>query len=153
MTLPAIHKKPLLLGLALALATIAFSQWGYFWYAMVFDDVWQSLIGHSELELIQLAERRGWVQTFNTYFISFVQASGLLALLFWSRVKSFFGYQAIAAICSLFIVVPALGNAVLFAGQSTSLWILDSFHFCLGYAGMALIFWISQSVFARFLKE
>jgi len=34
--------------LAIILATIAFSLWGFVWYATVFDDVWQGLIGRSE---------------------------------------------------------------------------------------------------------
>ena len=41
--------------LAIVLATLAFSLWGYIWYATVFDDVWQSLIGRSEAELITMA--------------------------------------------------------------------------------------------------
>jgi len=140
----ALKNQLLLSAIALSLATISFTCWGYFWYAMLFDDLWQSLIGRSELELLRLAEKRGWLQSFNTYFISLAQASGLLVLIRWSRAKSYFEYQAIAAICSLLITVPVLGNAVLFAGQSTQLWLLDLIHFILGYAGMATVFWIIQ---------
>ena len=45
--------------LAIILATLAFTLWGYIWYATVFDDVWQSLISRSETELIEMAVARG----------------------------------------------------------------------------------------------
>ena len=57
---------------AIILAAIAFSLWGYIWYATVFDDVWQSLIGNSEQDLIALAAARGQWQNFFVIFISLV---------------------------------------------------------------------------------
>jgi len=48
--------------LAIVLATLAFTLWGYIWYATVFDDVWQSLISRSETELIEMAVARGRIQ-------------------------------------------------------------------------------------------
>lgn len=137
-----IHNQSMRIGLAVFLGTLAFTQWGYFWYAMLLDDVWQALIDHTEEELIHLAEQRGWLQSFNTYFISLVQACGLMILLALSRARSFFDYQVIGLVCSLLIATPVLGNAVLFAGQPSALWVLDFVHFILGYAGLALTFWI-----------
>lgn len=140
--LDLVHNKAVRYCLAVFLATIAFTQWGYLWYATVFDDLWQSLIGRSEQDLVFLAEQRGWVQSFNTYFISYVQATGLLTLSLMARAKSFLHYLLVALICTVLIATPVLGNAVLFAGQSYNLWVLDFTHFILGYAGMALTFWI-----------
>lgn len=134
--------RSLWIALALILASFAFTNWGFIWYATVFDDVWQSLIGRSEEELVILAEQRGFLQTFNTYFISLVQACGLLIMCKMTRIKAFHEYQLIAVVLSVLIATPVLGNAVLFAGQSTPLWVLDFMHFILGYAGMALIFWM-----------
>lgn len=136
------YTKTTRIFLAILFATIAFTQWGYFWYAMLFDDLWQYLIGRSEQELIQFAEQRGWIQSFNTYFISLVQVCGLMILSLYSRKTSFLGYQTISAICSILITIPVLGNAVLFAGQSSKLWVLDFAHFVIGYAGIALVFWL-----------
>lgn len=121
------------------MATILFTQWGYFWYAMLLDDVWQSLIGKTELELIQLAEQRGPIQSFYTYGISLVQVLGLSFLMPKLNAKSFWDYQVLGLAISTFLVIPALGNAVLFAGQSFQLWLMDSMHFWLGYALIAFI--------------
>jgi hypothetical protein len=142
MTLRLLKNRPLRVGLALALATVAFTQWGFFWYAMLLDDIWQTLIGRTEEELIDLAAQRGFLQTFNSWFISLVQACGLLGLIQMAKAKSLLHYLFIALICGVLIVMPALGNAVLFAGQSSQLWGLDSLHFLCGYLGMALIFWL-----------
>ncbi len=128
------------------LASLAFTLWGYLWYATVFDDVWQGLIGRTEVELIGISEQRGHIQTFLSYFISFVQAGALYFLCKISRAKSFWDFQIVAAIISVLIATPVLGNAVLFAGQSLHLWGLDIAHFILGYAGMALIFWIAAKM-------
>jgi len=67
--------------LALMLAAIAFTQWGYLWYATIFDDVWQTLIGRTEDDLISMAMARGYSQTLLTYLISAVQAGGLYIIL------------------------------------------------------------------------
>ena len=128
----------------LSVATFAFTQWGYIWYATVFDDVWQSLIGRTEQDLVALAVSRGPIQSFFTYFISFVQAVGLFVLINIARAKTFWDYQFIAAVVALMIAVPVLGNAVLFAGTSIALWGLDIAHFILGYAGIALVFFIGR---------
>lgn len=130
------------LGLAIGLATLAFSFWGYLWYATFFDDVWQELIGQSEKGLIDVAAARGGLQTFFTYFISLVQALGLWWLVHLSGKKSFLGYQLVAGICSLMIATPVLGNGVLFANSPLWLWVIDFVHFILGYAGMALTLWL-----------
>lgn len=139
----ALQNTSVLTALALILATVAFTKWGYFWYAMLLDDIWQVLIGRTEEELIALAERRGFLQTFNVWFISFVQACGLLALIRMARAKTLICYLLVALICGALLVIPALGNAVLFAGQSSPLWALDSVHFLCGYLGMALVFWLT----------
>jgi len=107
--------------LAITLATIAFTLWSYIWYATVFDDIWQGLI-----------ER-----TFFTCVISAVQVFGLYLLFRFTRAKTFWDYQIIAAIISVMIALPVLGNAVLFEGASEALWGLDFTHFVLGYAGIA----------------
>jgi hypothetical protein len=138
----ALQNSSVLTALALILATIAFTKWGYFWYAVLLDDVWQDLIGRTEVELIALAEARGFLQSFNSLFISFVQACGLLALIRMTKATGLFHYLAVALICGALLVIPALGNAVLFAGQSSPLWGLDSVHFLCGYLGMALVFWL-----------
>ena len=124
-------------------ATVLFSQWGYFWYAMLLDDLWQMLIGKTELELIALAEQRGLIQSFNTYFISLVQALGLYLVIKISRVKKLQEYLTLLCLIPLLFIIPALGNAVLFAGQSFELWILDSVHFFAGYLLMGGVFWVS----------
>lgn len=138
-----LQNTSVLTALALILATVAFTKWGYFWYAMLLDDVWQVLIGRTEAELVALAEGRGFLQTFNSWFISLVQACGLLTLIRMTRAKTLFRYLLVALICGALIVIPALGNAVLFAGQSSKLWALDSVHFLFGYLGMALVFWLT----------
>ena len=131
--------------LAITLATIAFTQWGFIWYATIFDDVWQQLIERSEEELIVMAESRGYIQTVFTYLISAVQVFGLFLLLRIARAKTFWEHQIIAAIVSIMIAVPVLGNAVLFEGASETLWVLDFIHFILGYAGIAAVFYIVQN--------
>ncbi len=140
------HHHPFRILIAIALATIAFTLWGFIWYATVFDDLWQSLITRGEDELIRLAEQRGFVQSVGKYAISLVQAAGLYILIRLTGVKRLFGYLAIACLCSILLAAPVLGNAVLFAGQSTTLWALDMGHFILGYAGMALTLWICLEI-------
>lgn len=131
------------------LATLAFTCWGYIWYATIFDDIWQDLIGQSENALIVMAETRGASQTIMTYVISLIQVLGLYFVQRLTKAKTFIDYQTRGLIVSLFLVVPALGNAVLFAGSSEKLWVLDSLHFILGYAGIMLVFWLWQSFFGR----
>jgi len=128
--------------LAIILATLAFTLWGYVWYATVFDDIWQILIARREEELIQMANRRGGLQTFFTYWISFVQALGLFILLKWVNAKTFVQFIGLSLIVSTLIILPALGNATLFAGTPTALLILDYGHFVLGYAGIAFVFFL-----------
>lgn len=127
---------------AILIAAFLFTQWGYFWYAMLLDDVWQSLIGKSELELIHLAEQRGVMQSISTHLISLVQAAGLFFVLFKCRSIRLLDYIAISFGISMLLIVPSLGNAVLFAGQSSQLWILDSGHFVFGYLLMGSTFWL-----------
>jgi len=134
-------------ALMLLLATWAFSFWGYIWYATLFDDLWQSLIGKTEGELILLAEKRGVSQSILTYVISFIQVLGLYILQSASTSKTFIDFQVRALVVSLFIAIPVLGNEVLFAGSSEKLWIFDSLHFIFGYAGIAVIFWIWRKYF------
>jgi len=128
--------------LAIILATLAFSLWGYVWYATVFDDVWQSLIARSEAELIEMAAARGGLQTLFTYVISLVQVMGLFILLRWVKARSFLHHIGLSLLVSTLIVLPALGNATLFAGTPTELLVLDYGHFMLGYAGIAFVFFI-----------
>ena len=127
---------------AIILAAIAFSLWGYIWYATVFDDVWQSLIGNSEQDLIALAAARGQWQNFFVIFISLVQAAGLFAVLRLTRSKTFLQYIGVSVLLSTLIVLPALGNATLFAGTPTRLLLLDYGHFLCGYVGMAFVIFL-----------
>ncbi len=135
--------------LILCVASWAYTQWGYIWYATVFDDIWQHLIGRTEEDLIVLAEKRGVIQAILTYVISLVQVLGLYIVQTVSKARTFLQYQSRALVISLFIAGPVLGNEVLFAGSSEKLWILDSLHFMFGYAGISLIFWIWQSSYIR----
>ena len=129
-------------ALAINFAALAFSLWGYIWYATIFDDVWQSLIGNSEQDLIALAAARGQLQNFFVIFISLIQAAGLFAVLRLARAKTFIHHIGISALLSTLIVLPALGNATLFAGTPTQLLILDYGHFLCGYAGMAFVIFL-----------
>lgn len=131
--------------LAIILATIAFSLWGYIWYATVFDDIWQSLIARSETELIDMAVTRGHWQSFFVIFISLVQALGLYAVLRLTRAKTFLHHIGVSVLLSTLIVLPALGNATLFAGTPTQLLLLDYGHFLCGYAGMAFVIFLIAS--------
>lgn len=128
--------------LAIFLATIAFTLWGYFWYATLLDDVWQELINTSEADLIAMASRRGPIQHVLTILISLIQVLGVLTALRWSKAASFIGHIAVSSVLSVFIVLPALGNATLFAGTPELLLLLDFVHFCLGYAGIAFVFFL-----------
>ena len=128
--------------LAICLATLAFSLWGYFWYATLLDDVWQDLINTSEADLIAMANRRGSIQHVLTILISLVQVIGVLAALRWSKATSFVGHVSVSLVLSVCIVLPALGNATLFAGTPLKLLLLDFAHFCLGYAGIAFVFFL-----------
>jgi len=128
--------------LAIILATLAFTLWGYVWYATVFDDAWQSLIGRSETELIDMAAARGGLQTLFTYVISLVQVLGLFVLSKWVKAKTFIQYIGIGLLVSTLIVLPSLGNATLFVGTSTKLLALDYGHFMLGYAGITFVFFL-----------
>ena len=142
---PIFSSGKLRVFLAISLATIAFTLWGYIWYATIFDDVWQSLIERTEEDLILMAEARGGAQTLFTYIISAFQAFGLFLLFHIGRAKSFWDYQIIAGVVSIMIAMPVLGNAVLFEGSSSALWALDFVHFILGYAGIATVFFIIQN--------
>ena len=126
----------------LILATLAFTAWGFIWYATLFDDLWQQMISQTENDLILLAQERGIYQSIMTYLISFIQVLGLHILQKASKSKTFIQFQVKALVVSAFICCPTLGNEVLFAGSSPKLWIFDCLHFILGYAGIATIFWI-----------
>lgn len=128
--------------LALILASLAFSTWGYIWYATVFDDVWQALIGVSEEELIAMTVARGPIQDVFVILISVPQAIAIYAALKWVKARTFIDYMSVSLGLSTLVVLPALGNATLFAGTPLGLLILDYGHFLLGYAGMALVFYI-----------
>jgi len=104
------------LGLALILATLAFSLWGYIWYATLFDDVWQNLISRSEQELIDMATARGHWNDVYVLLVSFVQALGIMIGLSLARARTVFGYIGIGIGLATFIALPALGNATIFAG-------------------------------------
>jgi len=128
--------------LAIILATLAFTLWGYIWYATVFDDIWQSLIGRSEAELIDMAAARGGLQRFFTYLISLVQVIGIFIFARWIKARTFVQYISLSLLLSSLIVLPSLGNATLFAGTPTKLLALDYGHFMLGYAGIAFVFFL-----------
>jgi len=128
--------------LAIVLATLAFSLWGFVWYATVFDDVWQRLIGRSEAELIDLAEARGRLQDVFTLVISLVQVIGIFILAKWVKARTFLQYIGLSIILSTLIALPSLGNATLFAGTPTALLVLDYGHFMLGYAGIAFVLFL-----------
>lgn len=128
--------------LAIILATIAFSLWGYIWYATVFDDIWQVLIGRSEAALIDMAVSRGRIQDVFVVLISLIQAIGIFLALKFMRAKTFWHYMGVSVLLSTLMVLPALGNTTLFVGTPLNLLVLDYGHFLLGYAGMALVFFI-----------
>ena len=128
--------------LAIILATLAFTLWGYIWYATVFDDVWQSLISRSETELIEMAVARGRIQDVFTVLISLVQVLGIYAALKWAGARTFIHYIVLSLLLSTLVVMPALGNATLFAGTPVGLLVLDYGHFVFGYAGIALVFFL-----------
>ena len=128
--------------LAIILATLAFTLWGYIWYATVFDDVWQSLISRSETELIDMAVARGRIQDVFTVLISLVQVLGIYAALKWVGARTFIHYIGVSLLLSTLLVMPALGNATLFAGTPLGLLVLDYGHFVFGYAGIALVFFL-----------
>ena len=128
--------------LAIILATLAFTLWGYIWYATVFDDVWQSLISRSEAELIEMAVARGRIQDVFTVLISLVQVLGIYAALKWVKARTFIHYIGVSLLLSTLLVMPALGNATLFAGTPLGLLVLDYGHFVFGYAGIALVFFL-----------
>jgi len=128
--------------LAIILATIAFTLWGYIWYATIFDDIWQSLISRSETELINLAGRRGPIQYAYIFLISWLHVIGIFISLKWIHANSFKHYMGLSFILSSLIILPAIGNTTLFVGTSFKLLMLDYGHFLFGYAGIALIFFI-----------
>ena len=128
--------------IAIVLATLAFSLWGYIWYATVFDDVWQALIGKSETELLNLAIARGHTQSVFVIVISFVQALAIFAVLRWVKAKTFMQYMGVSLLLSTLVVLPSIGNATLFVGTPVGLLLLDYGHFLFGYAGIALVFFI-----------
>ncbi len=133
-------------GVAIILAALAFSLWGYGWYATLFDDVWQSLIGRSEQELIDMTVARGQIQNILVIVISLVQATGLWALIKVTRAKTLFQHIGLGALVATLIVMPALGNATLFAGTPLALLILDYGHFLLGYMGIALTLFLVKFI-------
>ena len=128
--------------LAIILATIAFTLWGYFWYATLFDDIWQNYIGRSEEELINLAVQRGAIQHVFTVLISLLHVLGVFACLKWIRATNFLKYMGLSLVLSSLIVLPAIGNTTLFAGTPIQLLILDYGHFLFGYAGISFVFFI-----------
>lgn len=128
--------------LAIGLATVAFTLWGYFWYATLLDDIWQMLINKSEADLIALAVERGPIQNILTFLISLTQVIGVYIALRWSKASSFLEYIATSLLLSVFIILPAIGNATLFTGTPSMLLLLDFAHFCLGYAGIAFVFYL-----------
>ena len=128
--------------IAIILATLAFSLWGYIWYATVFDDVWQALIGKSETELLNLAIARGHTQSVFVIVISFVQALAIFAVLRWVKAKTFMQYMGVSLLLSTLVVLPSIGNATLFVVTPVGLLLLDYGHFLFGYAGIALVFFI-----------
>jgi len=128
--------------LAIFLATIAFTLWGYVWYATIFDDIWQELIKTSESDLIELAASRGVLQNIFTYLISLIQVIGIFIVLRWRKASTFLNYILVSLVLSVLIVLPSLGNATLFAGTPTLLLLLDFGHFFIGYAGIAFTFFL-----------
>lgn len=140
--------------LAICLATVAFTLWGYFWYATLLDDIWQELIKTSEADLIALAVSRGAIQNILTILISLIQVIGVYIVLRWSKASSLLDHIAVSLVLSVLIVFPAIGNATLFAGTPLLLLLLDFGHFCIGYSGIAFVFYIiSQKKSSRDTKH
>jgi hypothetical protein len=128
--------------LAIILATLAFSFWGYVWYATVFDDVWQNLISTSESDLLNVAINRGAIQYLYVILISLLQVMAIFISLKWTRAKSFPEYMCISMGLSTLVVLPSIGNTTLFVGTPLGLLMLDYGYFLFGYAGIALVFFI-----------
>ena len=128
--------------LAICLATVAFTLWGFFWYATLLDDIWQDLINTSEADLITLASIRGAIQNILTILISLIQVVGVFIALRWSKATTFLGHIVVSLVLSVFIVLPAIGNATLFAGTPLLLLLLDFGHFCIGYSGIVFVFYL-----------
>jgi len=128
--------------LAITLASLAFSLWGYILYATVFDDLWQALIGRSETDLINLAISRGLIQDFWVIAISVVQVLGIWAVLKWVKARTFMHYIGVSLLLATLIVLPSAGNTTLFVGTPLALLLLDYGHFLFGYAGIALVLFI-----------
>ena len=128
--------------IAIILASLAFSLWGYVWYATVFDDIWQSLIGRSETELINLAVARGPIQDVFVLLISLPQAIVIYCLLKWTQARTFVQYIGLSVVLSSLIVLPSIGNTTLFVGTPLLLLTLDYGHFLLGYAGIAFVIFL-----------
>lgn len=128
--------------IAIALASIAFSLWGYVWYATVFDDIWQILIGRSEAELIDLAIARGPIQDVFVLLISIPQVIVIYLALMWAQARTFIQYISLSVVLSTLLVLPSIGNTTLFVGTPLLLLALDYGYFFFGYAGIALVFFI-----------
>ena len=88
-----------------------------------------------------IRDRRGGIQDVFVVLISLVQAAGIFFALKFMRAKTWH-YMAVSVLLSTLLVLPALGNATLFVGTPLNLLLLDYGHFLLGYAGMALVFFI-----------
>jgi hypothetical protein len=125
--------------IAIILATIAFSLWGYVWYATVFDDVWQNLISTSESDLLNVAINRGPIQYLFVILISLLQVLAIFGGLKWTRAKSFPEYMCLSCGLSTLVVLPSIGNTTLFIGTPLGLLLLDYGHFFFGYAGIAFV--------------
>ena len=128
--------------LAICLATIAFTLWGYFWYATLLDDIWQDLINTSETDLIALSVSRGSLQTILTVLISLIQVIGVFIALRGSKASTFLKHIGVSLVLSVLIVLPAIGNTTLFVGTPFMLLLLDFGHFCVGYSGIAFVFYL-----------
>ncbi len=124
---------------AILIVSVAFSLWGYIWYAAIFDDIWQELIGRSETDLLNLAVSRGSLQTIFTFLVSIAQVTAILLILMWTRACSRLQYVGVSAVLSTLLVLPSIGNATLFAGTPLLLLALDYGYFLTGYVGISLL--------------
>jgi len=138
---------------AIVLASWALAKWNDFWYATIFDDTIEKISGATIDEIIQASPFIGNLNFMSALLLTLLQVIGLFTILRLTKAREFLDTQIVALFCSMLLITPALANAVLYTGSNEVLWALDSLHFILGYAGVALIFWMFTPVRSPIMDE
>jgi hypothetical protein len=122
---------------AVLVAAVAHFMLGALWYALLFAEVWMGEMG---LTVEQIEAEGGASTEYLAAFLAALVAAVVLALLIAAtRTRDAAGGALLGLLVGIGFLVTASGNTALFAGESATLWAINTGYPVVGYALMGAI--------------